>query len=453
MSGFGAALGRGLSTAGYAAGELFAKQSLMEQQSEAELQRAMRLAEIKDQMEQRTEARADERKRAPMKRLQGLMEAEAGTEVPVEADPVSMLSGAGAPSYSDGEQSKGLRGDPKALIAQVNKQLANMPDGPEKEEVRATVTAQLQKQYGAEKQINEAAVAGQTRKRTADEVFDAALSKAKTTDLEAYSAGKPLASERTVTVPDGATVIDRNGKVIFSSAGIKDEREREREDRRDARSRAENEARDRRAEAAEEGRDRRALTRAEVAEARASGKAPSGYRWAKDGVTLEFIPGGPEDPKMKTAGGKPLTDSQSKALLFGARMQASNDILDELEKDGKHYSTPGADGRWGIGAAVNLANTEKGQQLDQAKRDFINAVLRRESGAVIADTEFRNGELQYFPRPGDSLKVIEQKRNNRALATRGILAEVPESARRVDEVRGRVEPNSPFKGFSIKELK
>lgn len=162
---------------------------------------------------------------------------------------------------------------------------------------------------------------------------------------------------------------------------------------------------------------------------------PSGYRRTASGG-LEFIPGGPADPTTKAGGGKPLTEGQSKALLFGTRMQASEKVLDDLEKAGKLFSTPGAGAGYGIGAAVNLVNSKEGQQLDQAKRDFLNAVLRRESGAVIADNEFASGNQQYFPQAGDSKEVIAQKKANRQLATRGILAEVPDSENRVAQVRG-----------------
>lgn len=124
---------------------------------------------------------------------------------------------------------------------------------------------------------------------------------------------------------------------------------------------------------------------------------------------------------------KPLNDVQSKALLFGSRMQESDKIINDLGNQGRNFSTPGANTGWGVGAAVNLVNSEKGQMLDQAKRDFINATLRRESGAAIAESEFENAAKQYFPQMGDSPKVIEQKARNRALATQGILAEVPKN--------------------------
>lgn len=122
---------------------------------------------------------------------------------------------------------------------------------------------------------------------------------------------------------------------------------------------------------------------------------------------------------------KPLNDVQAKAQLFGTRMREADKVLGDLSKDGKNFSTPGANAPFGIGGLVNTINTEQGQMLDQAKRDFTNAVLRRESGAAIAPSEFASADKQYFPQIGDSAKVIEQKARARALAINGILAEVP----------------------------
>ena len=77
--------------------------------------------------------------------------------------------------------------------------------------------------------------------------------------------------------------------------------------------------------------------------------------------------------------------------------------------------------------------------MEQSQRDFVNAVLRRESGAAISNSEFDNARQQYFPQIGDDDKVIEQKRRNRELATRGILAEVPDSEKRVQQVAGGIQ--------------
>jgi len=124
---------------------------------------------------------------------------------------------------------------------------------------------------------------------------------------------------------------------------------------------------------------------------------------------------------------KPLTEGQAKAVAFAARMASANSTLAELEKAGRTVSTPGSRTGFGVGNVVNVVNTAAGQQLDQAKRDFVNAVLRRESGAVISDSEFSNADKQYFPQIGDSKEVIRQKERNRTVALEGMKADIPKA--------------------------
>ena len=187
------------------------------------------------------------------------------------------------------------------------------------------------------------------------------------------------------------------------------------------------------------------LTDSRAREANQSGRVPSGYRQNPDG-SLSFIPGGPADPNTKPAGGKPLNDTQAKALQFGSRMQVAGEILDKLAEDGVNTSVPGSRAGFGVGAVISALQPEQRQQLDQAKRDFINAVLRRESGAAISPSEFDSAEKQYFPQPGEGANQRAQKKANRELATRGILAEVPDSETRVAQVRGG-GASEPLKGL------
>lgn len=181
----------------------------------------------------------------------------------------------------------------------------------------------------------------------------------------------------------------------------------------------------------------------------AGGRAPAGYRATPDG-NLTFIPGGPADPQNKAGGGKPLTEGQSKSLVFASRMQEANDTLDKLSGGGTVNSIPGSTLPV-VGAAINAIGGQGNQQLVQAKRDFINAVLRRESGAAIASSEFDNADKQYFPQIGDTAAVIAQKRKNREIATRGIAADVPDSENRISQVRG--SPPAASGGWSVKEVR
>lgn len=131
-----------------------------------------------------------------------------------------------------------------------------------------------------------------------------------------------------------------------------------------------------------------------------------------------------------------LNDVQSKALLFGSRMQAAEKILGEMSDQGTVRPSvmkgvvekiPLVGGA--AGAVANNMSSPQQQKVEQAQRDFINAVLRRESGAAISESEFENARKQYFPAVGDSQATIQQKMQNRQLATKGILAEVPAKQR------------------------
>ena len=112
----------------------------------------------------------------------------------------------------------------------------------------------------------------------------------------------------------------------------------------------------------------------------------------------------------------PLNESQSNAATFADRMSQSNAILNDLDKNGTNpwsrlkEKVPGG----------NYLQSKEYQQYEQAKRDFINAQLRKESGATIQPSEFESADRQYFPQPGDDEKVIQQKRALRETAINGM---------------------------------
>jgi hypothetical protein len=70
------------------------------------------------------------------------------------------------------------------------------------------------------------------------------------------------------------------------------------------------------------------------------------------------------------------------------------------------------------------------QQNDQARRNFISAVLRKESGAAIGVEEYANEERKYFPQIGDSPEVIKQKQEARQLAIKALESQAGSSGKR-----------------------
>ena len=118
---------------------------------------------------------------------------------------------------------------------------------------------------------------------------------------------------------------------------------------------------------------------------------------------------------------KPMTETQAKANVFGARAQEAQRIFEELAADPKNP----IDGLTPWQKLTYGGNNVNAQRYEQAQRDFVNAVLRKESGAAIGKDEFDNAIKQYFPRYGDTKEVIAQKARNRQLVIDGFAAEVP----------------------------
>lgn len=137
----------------------------------------------------------------------------------------------------------------------------------------------------------------------------------------------------------------------------------------------------------------------------------------------------------------PMNEAQSKDALYANRMLASEKVLRGVESAGASVWER-MKGRVSDKIGINVRGPEF-QKFDQAQRDFINATLRRESGAVISPAEFDNANLQYFPRPGDTSEVVQQKRANRAEALRGIAAGAGKGYRPESVVSqsGEISPN------------
>lgn len=114
-----------------------------------------------------------------------------------------------------------------------------------------------------------------------------------------------------------------------------------------------------------------------------------------------------------TINGKPQNASQAIVNTYANRLNESNVTLDNLA--GKFT---------GAGTAINnflgkfSPNFLKGsdrQAVEQAEKNFITAILRRESGAAIAPSEFKTAAELYFPQPGDTPETVAAKavtRNN-----------------------------------------
>lgn len=141
-----------------------------------------------------------------------------------------------------------------------------------------------------------------------------------------------------------------------------------------------------------------------------------------------------------------LTVDAGKNTGYYIRTQDAHETLNELEDEGLSFIQQNLEGLpLGTG---NYMRSPKFQRFDQARRDFVNAVLRRESGAVISDSEFENANKQYFPQPGDSPEVIAQKRKNRENTIEGLRIGSGEGAAYADATSQEGQQDAPEAGGS-----
>lgn len=117
--------------------------------------------------------------------------------------------------------------------------------------------------------------------------------------------------------------------------------------------------------------------------------------------------------RIPGSGGGRYTDAASLSAQFASRMAAAQQTVTALED-----TAISPEGVWLAGSGLG---GQEERQMRQAQREFVNAILRRESGAVISDTEFASAAQQYFAQPGDGPAVIEQKRQARQRALDGLI--------------------------------
>lgn len=123
------------------------------------------------------------------------------------------------------------------------------------------------------------------------------------------------------------------------------------------------------------------------------------------------------DANAKAATGE-KTEVQAKSEKFGNKMELAEKNLKSIEDEGTGYLGRSAEGFPLIGGtmATNWMKSDKYQKYEQARNNFITALLRDESGAAIGTDEFNRYEKEFFPQPGDGTAVIKQKREARRIA-------------------------------------
>jgi len=137
--------------------------------------------------------------------------------------------------------------------------------------------------------------------------------------------------------------------------------------------------------------------------------------------------------QKSTKDNKEISESRRKAATFATRVSEAENVFSDLSNAGFNRASNESSVQ---SILPNVLKPEQLIQQEQAERNFINAILRRESGAAIAPSEFTSAEKQYFPRAGDTDAVLAQKKKNREIAKVGLEAEAGDKA--ISEIKGKL---------------
>jgi len=153
-----------------------------------------------------------------------------------------------------------------------------------------------------------------------------------------------------------------------------------------------------------------------------------------------------EREKRANAPANKVTPAQRQAASFATRTEEANGTIKELEEIGTKRD---------FSLGFNFLKSDDRQKFEQASQNFINATLRRESGAAISEDEFATAERQYIPQVGDSQAVLDQKSRNRQVIQAALAAEAgPEAiAQLIEQLPNPAqEPVADFSQVSDDDL-
>lgn len=121
-----------------------------------------------------------------------------------------------------------------------------------------------------------------------------------------------------------------------------------------------------------------------------------------------------------SAAGKPFTEGQSKDNVYATRAEGSLAALDPIAGALTSRSERAAEG-----VPFGLARGMQSDDFQLAKNagdEFLQAILRKDTGAAITPDEQALYGVTYLPQPGDGAAVIAQKQEARRRAVEAIKA-------------------------------
>lgn len=126
------------------------------------------------------------------------------------------------------------------------------------------------------------------------------------------------------------------------------------------------------------------------------------------------------------SGVKPLTEGQSKDAVYATRAEGSLGTLDQF---GDALTNPlGHAAEKDPTGLIRRQQSPEFQQAQQAGREFLQAILRKDTGAAITTDEMDSYGRTYLPMPGDGPELLRQKQIARKRALEALKAGMPPQA-------------------------
>jgi hypothetical protein len=116
---------------------------------------------------------------------------------------------------------------------------------------------------------------------------------------------------------------------------------------------------------------------------------------------------------------KPLTEAQSKDVVFATRAQGALAVLDPVAEELTNLGSRAAE-LDPTGVIRGNVQSPEYQVAKQASDEFLQAILRKDTGAAITPAEQALYGVTYLPQPGDGPEVLEAKRAARQRAVAAI---------------------------------
>lgn len=145
-----------------------------------------------------------------------------------------------------------------------------------------------------------------------------------------------------------------------------------------------------------------------------------------------------------------LTESQANALMYGSLAKTSMDAINYLDNKGFDRTSVLS----GVSTITpNIAKDPNIQMAVNAEKNFLAAVLRKQSGGAITDEEWSNTAPQYFERAGDSPEVVAQKRAFRQTFLNGMARSLGDDGMQmINETSAPINYNTKINTKSKKEI-